>query len=113
MRIVTTIERDVTRGKPARGPAPHGPVAQAEYTRERVPLTWAMTQNKLGLALTSLGEREIGTARLEMIVSHRLRGRSFCARREHLHAWPRLRGLRGARSAKAVIGSALSVIGSE
>jgi tetratricopeptide (TPR) repeat protein len=38
-------------------------------TRERVPLNWAMTQNNLGNALASLGERESGTARLEQAVT--------------------------------------------
>ena len=38
-------------------------------TRERVPLTWAMTQNNLGNALSRLGERESGTARLEEAVA--------------------------------------------
>jgi tetratricopeptide (TPR) repeat protein len=42
--------------------------ALKEYTRERVPLQWAMTQNNLGNALTRLGERESGTARLEQAV---------------------------------------------
>ena len=36
-----------------------------EYTRERAPLDWAMIQNNLGNALTTLGERESGTKRLE------------------------------------------------
>ena len=36
--------------------------------RERVPLLWAGAQNNLGTALTSLGERESGTARLEEAV---------------------------------------------
>jgi tetratricopeptide (TPR) repeat protein len=36
-----------------------------ERTRERAPLDWAMTQNNLGAALKSLGDRESGTARLE------------------------------------------------
>ena len=36
--------------------------ALKELTRERVPLDWAMTQNNLGTALSSLGERESGTA---------------------------------------------------
>ena len=40
-----------------------------EYTRERVPLDWAMTQNNLGNALWRLGERESGTARLEEAVA--------------------------------------------
>jgi hypothetical protein len=33
-------------------------------TRERMPLDWAGTQNNLGLALRVIGERESGTARL-------------------------------------------------
>ena len=40
-----------------------------EYTRERVPLHWATTQNNLGAALRTLGERESGTARLEVAVA--------------------------------------------
>jgi tetratricopeptide (TPR) repeat protein len=32
------------------------------YTRERVPLQWAMTQNNLGTALGALGEREDGAS---------------------------------------------------
>ncbi|WP_298372089.1 tetratricopeptide repeat protein, partial [Azospirillum sp.] len=39
-----------------------------ERTRARAPLDWAMTQNNLGNALQSLGERESGTARLEQAV---------------------------------------------
>ena len=38
--------------------------ALEEYTRERVPLAWALTQNNLGNALRILGEREGGTERL-------------------------------------------------
>ena len=33
-----------------------------------MPLDWAMTQNNLGTALETLGERESGTARLEEAV---------------------------------------------
>jgi tetratricopeptide (TPR) repeat protein len=40
-----------------------------EYTRARVPLDWAVTQNNLGLALWRFGERESGTARLEEAVA--------------------------------------------
>jgi tetratricopeptide (TPR) repeat protein len=44
-------------------------VALKEQTRERVPLDWATTQNNLGNALTRLGERESGNARLEDAVT--------------------------------------------
>ena len=43
--------------------------ALKEWTRERVPLDWATTQNNLGSALETLGERESGTARLEEAVA--------------------------------------------
>jgi tetratricopeptide (TPR) repeat protein len=43
--------------------------ALKEWTRERVPLDWAMTQMDLGIALARLGERESGTARLEEAVA--------------------------------------------
>ncbi len=43
--------------------------ALQEFTRARVPLQWAMTQNNLGTALRTLGERESGTARLEEAVA--------------------------------------------
>ena len=39
--------------------------ALEEYTRESVPLAWALTQNDLGDALRILGELEGGTERLE------------------------------------------------
>ena len=39
--------------------------ALQEYTQDRVPLDWAMTQKNLGDALWELGRREDGTARLE------------------------------------------------
>jgi hypothetical protein len=42
--------------------------ALQELTRERVPLDWTLTQNNLGLALLSLGERAGDTARLEQAV---------------------------------------------
>ncbi|MGH6814085.1 MAG: hypothetical protein ACREC6_00110 [Hyphomicrobiaceae bacterium] len=44
-------------------------IARADWTRERVPLDWAMAQDKLGAALTALGQRESGTARLEDAVA--------------------------------------------
>jgi tetratricopeptide (TPR) repeat protein len=43
--------------------------ALEEFTRERVPLQWAMTQTNLGIALKTLGERDGGTARLEEAVT--------------------------------------------
>jgi hypothetical protein len=43
--------------------------ALKERTRERVPLDWATTQNNLGAALATLGERDNGTARLEEAVA--------------------------------------------
>ena len=61
-----------------RGRERHGATQQAiaayrsaleEYTRDRVPLDWASTQNNLGYALRELGEREGGTARLEEAVA--------------------------------------------
>jgi tetratricopeptide (TPR) repeat protein len=39
--------------------------ALLEKPRERMPLDWATTQNNLGNALQSLGERESGTVRIE------------------------------------------------
>ncbi len=38
--------------------------ALKEWTREIVPLQWAMTQNNLGYALQALGQRESGTETL-------------------------------------------------
>ena len=43
--------------------------ALEEWTRERVPLGWAMTQSNLGNALGTLGAGERGTARLEEAVA--------------------------------------------
>ena len=40
-------------------------MALEEYTRERVPLDWAVAQNNLGNALRELGARESGTVRLD------------------------------------------------
>jgi len=42
---------------------------ETEWTRDKVPLQWAMTQNNLGNALQTLGARESGTARLEEAVA--------------------------------------------
>jgi len=46
--------------------------ALKERTRERVPLDWAATQDSLGSALVTLGEREKKTARLEEAVVRRV-----------------------------------------
>lgn len=43
--------------------------ALKEFTRDRVPLDWAMTQMNLGTALLRLGERESGTVRLDQAVT--------------------------------------------
>src|SRR6516225_8465180 len=43
--------------------------ALKEWTRERAPLQWALTQNDLGVALFSLGWRESGTAKFEEAVT--------------------------------------------
>ncbi len=40
-----------------------------EWTRDCMPLDWAMTQNNLGNALGTLGERENGTVRLDQAVA--------------------------------------------
>jgi hypothetical protein len=56
----------------------HGTIAERSlpflsYTRERVPLDWAGTQNNLAGALTALGARESGSASLEeAIAAYRL-----------------------------------------
>ena len=42
--------------------------ALKEYTRDKVPLDWAITQNNLGTALAALGMRESSTTRLEAAV---------------------------------------------
>jgi tetratricopeptide (TPR) repeat protein len=43
-------------------------LSDQEYTRERVPLQWAAAQNNLGVAFTTLGEREQDTALLEQAI---------------------------------------------
>jgi tetratricopeptide (TPR) repeat protein len=46
----------------------YGGLLTSDHTRELDPQGWASTQNDLGTALLSLGERESGTARLEQAV---------------------------------------------
>ncbi|MCA8902945.1 MAG: hypothetical protein KDA53_17030, partial [Hyphomonas sp.] len=46
--------------------------ALKEYTRERVPLDWAMTQNNLGNALATLGTRGDDNALRDAAICYRL-----------------------------------------
>lgn len=61
--------RTRARRRPAREAIAAYRAALQEWTRDRVPLGWAMTQNNLGAALQTLGQREPGTARLEEAVT--------------------------------------------
>jgi hypothetical protein len=69
-----------------------------ERTRARVPLQWATTQNNLGCALQTLGERESGTARLE---------RAVAAYRAALEEWTRDRVPLNWAKAQMGLGNAL------
>ena len=71
-------------------------------TRERVPLDWATTQNNLGIALSTLGERESGTARLEEAVT---------AYRAALEEWTRERVPLDWAATQNNLGIALSTLG--
>ncbi len=77
-------------------------LALQEYTRERVPLQWAGTQNNLGTALATLGERESGTARLEEAVA---------AYHEALKEWTRERVPLDWASTQNNLGAALQTLG--
>ncbi len=72
------------------------------YTRERVPLYWAGTQNNLGNALQELGDREKRTARLEHAVG---------AYREALKEWTRERVPLDWAMTQNNLGSALERLG--
>jgi len=72
------------------------------WTRERLPLHWAATQNNLGLALFRLGERESGTERLEEAVS---------AYREALKEFTRERVPLDWAAAQNNLGNALATLG--
>jgi tetratricopeptide (TPR) repeat protein len=76
--------------------------ALQEWTRERVPLDWAMIQNNLGSALTRLGDRESGTARLEEAVT---------AFREALQEWTRERRPLNWATIQNNLGAALMSLG--
>jgi tetratricopeptide (TPR) repeat protein len=70
--------------------------------REREPLQWAMTQNGLGNALSSLGERQTGTAKLEEAVT---------AYREALKEWTRKRAPLEWAGTQNNLGNALQALG--
>ena len=76
--------------------------ALGERTRDRVPLDWAMTQNNLGTALQTLGERESGTARLEEAVA---------AYRAALEEWTRDRVPLNWAGTQNNLGAALQTLG--
>jgi hypothetical protein len=76
--------------------------ALQEWTRERVPLDWAATQDNLGSALSTLGERESGTARLEEAVT---------AHRAALQEWTRERVPLDWAATQNNLGGALSTLG--
>ncbi|MGI8989263.1 MAG: tetratricopeptide repeat protein, partial [Bryobacteraceae bacterium] len=76
--------------------------ALKEWTRERVPLDWAMAQNNLGNALLCLGERESGTEKLEEAVA---------AYREALNVWTRERVPLNWAMTQNNLGSALLSLG--
>jgi tetratricopeptide (TPR) repeat protein len=69
---------------------------------DRVPLRWALTQNNLGVALSTLGERESGTARLEEAVA---------TYREALKEYPRERVPLDWAMTQTNLGNALSTLG--
>jgi tetratricopeptide (TPR) repeat protein len=76
--------------------------ALTTWTRDKVPLGWAMTQNNLGNALSTLGERESGTAHLEEAVA---------AHRETLTEWTREREPLQWAGAQNNLGNALQTLG--
>ena len=76
--------------------------ALKEWTRERVPLEWAMTQMNLGTALPTLGERESGTGKLEEAVA---------AYREALKEWTRERVPLDWATTQMNLGAALQTLG--
>ena len=74
-------------------------LALEEFTRDRDPLRWAMTQVNLGAALGRIGERESGTAHLEEAVA---------VFRLALQELTRDRGPRAGPGARLNLGRALS-----
>jgi tetratricopeptide (TPR) repeat protein len=81
--------------------------ALREFTRERVPLDWALTQNNLGDTLRVLGEREKGAARLpEAVAAFHDALREYTREREPLR-WAAIQNNLG--NALAVLGKRESV----
>ena len=76
--------------------------ALEKWTRDQEPLNWARTQNNLGNALLTLGERENGTARLEEAVA---------AYRETLEEWTRDRVPLDWARTQMNLGNALQALG--
>jgi tetratricopeptide (TPR) repeat protein len=76
--------------------------ALQEFTRDRVPMQWALTQMNLGNALARLGEREAGTGRLEAAVA---------AYRAALEEFPRDRVPLDWAGTQMNLGSALLTLG--
>ncbi len=76
--------------------------ALKEYTRQRVPLDWAATQNNLGTALQALGQRESDPARL---------GRAVEAYREALKEYTRDRVPLDWAATQNNLGNALQALG--
>jgi tetratricopeptide (TPR) repeat protein len=74
----------------------------ADYPRSEVPLEWAQTQNNLGVALGTLGEREGGTAKLEEAVQ---------AFRSALEVWTRERVPLQWAMTQGNLGNALGALG--
>jgi hypothetical protein len=72
------------------------------HIRERVPLDWAMTQNNLGTALLTLGQRENSTERLLEAVE---------AYRDALEKWTRERAPLQWATTQNNLGTALSTLG--
>jgi tetratricopeptide (TPR) repeat protein len=75
-----------------------------EWTRERVPLKWAITQNNLGNALGTLGERESGTDTLTKAVN---------AYREALKELTRERAPFGWAATQGGLATALALLGEQ
>ncbi|KPP93060.1 MAG: hypothetical protein HLUCCA08_10700 [Rhodobacteraceae bacterium HLUCCA08] len=99
--LATLGERDSGTARLEQAVAAYRAALQ-EFTYDRVPLGWAMTQANLGTALRALGERDSGTARLEQAVA---------AFRAALEEWTRDRVPLDWARTQANLGNALRVLG--